>query len=81
MIRILRVSVALIALTGYALAQGGPPAGANAPGAARGAGRGNFPPVVVGPSAPVPPEVAIPRPTPEELTKVNAAVAKLGGFR
>jgi lysophospholipase L1-like esterase len=32
--------------------------------------------VVVGPSAPVPPEVAIPRPTPEELVQVNDAMTK-----
>jgi lysophospholipase L1-like esterase len=31
-------------------------------------------PVIIGPSAPVPPAVAIPRPTPEELAQVNAAV-------
>jgi lysophospholipase L1-like esterase len=31
-------------------------------------------PLVIGPSAPVPPEVAIPRPTPDELTQVNGAV-------
>ena len=36
-------------------------------------GRG---PIVIGPSAPVPPEVAIPRPTPAELTQVNDAVRK-----
>jgi lysophospholipase L1-like esterase len=30
--------------------------------------------VVIGPAAPVPPEVAIPRPTPEELTRVNDAL-------
>jgi lysophospholipase L1-like esterase len=34
------------------------------------------PPVIIGPPAPVPPEVAIPRPTPEELTQVNAAVRR-----
>jgi lysophospholipase L1-like esterase len=41
-------------------------------------GRGNFvpAPVVIGPSAPVPPEVTIPRPTPSELTQVNDAVKK-----
>src|SRR5215213_9669371 len=57
---------------------------ANAPGAAGqapggpapGFGRGNFAPVVIGPPAPVPPEVAIPRPTPEELARVNAAVKR-----
>jgi lysophospholipase L1-like esterase len=31
---------------------------------------------VIGPSAPVPPEVAIPRPTPAELAEVNSAVKK-----
>ena len=30
-------------------------------------------PIVIGPSAPVPPEVAIPRPTASEVTQVNAA--------
>jgi lysophospholipase L1-like esterase len=34
------------------------------------------PRVVIGPPAPVPPEVTIPRPTPEELTQVNDAVRK-----
>jgi lysophospholipase L1-like esterase len=47
-------------------AQGGPP----------GAGRGGFAPVVIGPPAPVPPEVAIPRPTPAELEQVNAAIKR-----
>lgn len=32
--------------------------------------------MVTGPSAPVPPEVAIPRPTPDELARVNQAVRK-----
>jgi (4-O-methyl)-D-glucuronate---lignin esterase len=41
-----------------------------------GGGRGNFAPVVIGPSAPVPPEVAIPRPTPAELEQVNAALKR-----
>jgi lysophospholipase L1-like esterase len=45
---------------------GGPP----------GAGRGGFAPVVIGPPAPVPPEVAIPRPTPAELEQVNAALKR-----
>jgi lysophospholipase L1-like esterase len=40
-------------------------------------GRGPaFPPVVIGPPAPVPPEVAIPRPTPAELEQVNAAIKR-----
>jgi lysophospholipase L1-like esterase len=49
------------------------------PGAAPGlpgAGRGGFPPVVIGPPAPVPLQVAIPRPTPSELEQVNAAVKR-----
>ena len=38
-------------------------------------GRGlGFAPVQIGPPAPVPPEVAIPRPTPAELEQVNAAL-------
>jgi len=73
--RVLHVSIASLILTGHVLAQGPPPA-ANAPGAAPGPGRGAFAPVVTGPAAPVPPEVAIPRPTPEELAKVNDAVTK-----
>jgi lysophospholipase L1-like esterase len=39
-----------------------------------GGGRGGFAPVVIGPPAPVPPAVAIPRPTAAELEQVNAAV-------
>jgi lysophospholipase L1-like esterase len=46
-------------------------------GPGRGPGRGAFPPVQIGPPAPVPPEVAIPRPTPTELTQVNAELKKL----
>ena len=38
--------------------------------------RGAFAPVVIGPSAPVPSEVMIPRPTPDELTQVNDAITK-----
>jgi lysophospholipase L1-like esterase len=75
MIRVFHVPVALVVLTGHAFAQLAPPA-ANAPGAAQGPGRGGFAPVVIGPSAPVSPEVAIPRPTPEELAQVNDALTK-----
>ncbi len=74
MTRTLHVPIALLVLTGHAFAQA-PPAGA--PGAPQGPGRGAAAPVVTGPSAPVPPEVAIPRPTPEELAQVNAALTKL----
>jgi lysophospholipase L1-like esterase len=47
-------------------------------GAPQGTGRGGFVPlpVVIGPPAPVPPEVNIPRPTPAELVQVNDAVQK-----
>ena len=40
-------------------------------------GRGGFAPVVIGPPAPVPSEVAIPRPTQAELEQVNAEVKRL----
>jgi len=59
--------VLLLALTGHVLGQVAPP---------QGPGRGPVVPVVTGPPAPVPPEVAIPRPTPDELTQVNNAVTK-----
>lgn len=38
---------------------------------------GGFAPIVIGPPAPVPPEVAIPRPSSEELAQVNQAVKRL----
>ena len=65
MSRVLHVTVVCLTFTGHALAQGPP-----------GAGRGNFTPVVIGAPAPIPPEVAIPRPTPMELAQVNEAVKK-----
>lgn len=71
MTRALHFSIALLVLAGHAFSQVAPPA-ANA----QGPGRGAAAPVVIGPSAPVPPEVAIPRPTPEELAQVNDAVTK-----
>lgn len=51
-------------------------ASAQAPGGPPGPGRGGFAPVVIGPPAPVPAEVAIPRPTPVELEQVNAALKR-----
>jgi lysophospholipase L1-like esterase len=47
-------------------------------GVPQGTGRGGFVPVpvVIGPPAPVPPEVTIPRPTSAELVQVNDAVKK-----
>jgi lysophospholipase L1-like esterase len=47
---------------------------ANQP-AAQGRGRGGAP-VVIGPAAPVPPEVAIPRPTAAEVAQVNEALKR-----
>jgi lysophospholipase L1-like esterase len=70
MLRVPLAWIVSVALTGFAFAQGPPAA---APG---GPGRGAFPPVVIGPPAPVPAAVAIPRPTPEELAQVNDALAK-----
>jgi lysophospholipase L1-like esterase len=75
MIRALSLSLALFAFAGHVLAQAVPPA-TNAAGAPQGPGRGPLPAVVIGPSAPVPPEVAIPRPTPAELAQVNDAVTR-----
>src|SRR5262249_10571529 len=70
---------AIITSISIGIAQAQPPAapGGQGPGGF-GRGRGGFgqqtPP---GPAAPVPPEVAIPRPTPEEVAKVNEEVKKL----
>lgn len=74
MSRVHKAWVVLLSVTGLAFAQI-PPAG-NAPGATPGRGRGGFVPIVIGPPAPVPPEVAIPRPTPAELEQVNQAIKK-----
>ncbi len=70
MIRLRCFPVALLCYAGYALAQGGPPA------APQGPVRSALPPVVIGPPAPVPLEVAIPRPTPSELADVNNALVQ-----
>jgi lysophospholipase L1-like esterase len=61
-----------------ALAQAAAPTapGQGPAGPAPGGGRGGFPPVVIGPPAPVPAAVAIPRPTPAELEQVNAALTR-----
>jgi beta-glucosidase len=70
---------ALAAGTGGVLvdARQTPPAGQTAPGPGRAqAGRG-FAPVVIGPAAPVPAEVAMLRPTPDEIAQINAALHKL----
>jgi lysophospholipase L1-like esterase len=74
MSRVFRIAVACVALTGCAFAQ---VTSATPPAAAQGPGRGPVAPVVIGPSAPVPPEVAIPRPTPLELAQANQAIKRL----
>jgi lysophospholipase L1-like esterase len=72
MMRALSAAAVVFAFAGLAYTQG-PPPGAG-PGAG-GPGRAALAPVVIGPAAPVPPEVAIPRPTPDELAQVNGALA------
>jgi lysophospholipase L1-like esterase len=68
-----RLILALVLVTlGAGAARAQAPAG-NAPG---GPGRGGFAPVIIGPPAPVPPEVAMPRPTAAELEQVNAALKR-----
>ena len=71
--RVRNACIVFLTVGGFALAQaptaGTPPRG--------GAGRGNFAPIVIGPPAPVPPEVAIPRPTPADIQQVNDAVKRL----
>ena len=62
--------VALVVASSAAFAQ------APAPGAP-GGGRGGLAPAQIGPPAPVPNEVAIPRPTPAELEQTNAALKRL----
>ena len=67
--RLLPITLGFLAWTACAFAQAAP-ATAQAP------GRAPLPPVVIGPPAPVPEAVAIPRPTPAELTQINQAVQK-----
>src|SRR5689334_9042510 len=75
MIRSLHTPILVLTMTVLGFAQQVPPA--NAPAGRGGApGRGAFTPIVIGPPAPVPAEVAIPRPTPAELEQVNAAVKR-----
>ena len=62
MIRVLSVSIAVLAISGLGYAQA--PA------------RPVLPRVVIGPPAPVPPEVAMLRPSADELTRINDAVTR-----
>jgi lysophospholipase L1-like esterase len=74
MIRACCAFVVFQTVAGLALAQA-PPA-ANAPAGMQAPARPRFVPIPVGPAAPVPPEVAILRPTSEEQTQINQAVKK-----
>ncbi len=74
MSRVIQIAIAFVAVTGCAFAQTTSPATTPA---AQGPGRGPLTPVVIGPPAPVPPEVAIPRPTSVELAQVNQEVKSL----
>src|SRR5262245_37144958 len=74
-IKVLVACVAGIAVATTAAAQ--PPAPTTAPAtttAGRGQGRGGFTPVQIGPAAPVPPQVAMLRPTAPELKAINDAL-------
>jgi enterochelin esterase-like enzyme/lysophospholipase L1-like esterase len=66
--------VGFLAVAGLALAQVTPPG--NVPSRGPAPGRGGFVPIVIGPPAPVPPEVAMLHPTAAELAQVNQAVKK-----
>jgi beta-glucosidase len=63
----------------FAQQQPGGPAATAPAAAARGArgGRGGFAPIPPGPPAPVPPEVAIARPSPDEVNKINDELNRL----
>jgi len=74
-LKLLLISILTVATIGIAFAQPAP--GTPGRGGGRGFGRGQFSPP--GPPAPVPPEVAIPRPTAEELAKLNADLKKFVG--
>jgi len=74
MTRARNIFVVLMAATGLALAQA-PPA-ANAPTGLQAPARPRFVPIPIGPSAFVPPEVAIPHPTPAEVAQINQALTK-----
>jgi lysophospholipase L1-like esterase len=72
---VLFLAIGLAAAPAWAQAPAPAPGGPG-PVPAGGPGRGGFAPVVIGSPAPVPPEVAIPRPTPAELEQVNAELKR-----
>ncbi len=65
-----------VSAAGFGGIQGPPPAGAQgqAPVGFGGRGGGGQRGAPAGPPAPVPPEVAVPRPAPEEVARINAAL-------
>jgi lysophospholipase L1-like esterase len=69
------ITIAVYSLCAASAFAQAPAATQNNPAAAQGRGRGGAP-VVIGPSAPVPPQVAIPRPTAPEITQVNEALKR-----
>jgi lysophospholipase L1-like esterase len=69
------ITAALVAVTCVVAAAQAPAPAGQAPGPGR--GRGAFPPVQIGPTAPVPAAVAMLRPSAGELTDVNAALQRL----
>src|SRR5215471_17363918 len=75
----LSIFIADVSMAGY---QQGPPPGAQPQGPGRGAGGGGGaggrggPVAPAGPPAPVPPEVAIQRPSADDLAKINAALKR-----
>lgn len=75
MSRVIQIVVVFVVSTVCGFAQTTSPA--TTPAAAQGPARAVLGPVVIGPPAPVPPEVAIPHPTPMELAQVNQAVKRL----
>jgi lysophospholipase L1-like esterase len=77
LLSILSAASPLLAQATAPAAPAGQARGQGAAPAVPGGGRGGFAPVVIGPPAPVPPEVAIPRPSPAELDQVNAALKRL----
>ena len=74
MCRLHAASVWFLVLSSIAYAQA-PPAG-SAPAGRGASGRGGFAPIVIGPPAPVPALVAIPRPSPPEVDQINQAMRK-----
>ncbi len=70
------VLVALVVLSSTALCAAQPARGGAAPGGGRRGGFGGFQRQPPGPPAPVPPEVALLRPTAEEIAKMNEELQK-----